>query len=178
MSYQYDYNAEATGHVIGLRRGYEQGFEAGEVEGWNKAVRMWNTEVETRWNPFVDRLTAERDEAIRARDELLEKLRHAAKQTHKWHNAFYSVLCALDSAMDVLEHAPQDMRTQMILSLAKRAEHMKSEGWIDSLPQDNSVMRTRASLTVDKLQKWWDQVRHLSKKAKAAEADRGQSPSP
>ena len=43
MSYQYDYNAEATGHVIGLRRGYEQGFEAGEVAGWNKAMREWNT---------------------------------------------------------------------------------------------------------------------------------------
>ena len=29
MSYQYDYNAEATGHVIGLRHGYEQGHEDG-----------------------------------------------------------------------------------------------------------------------------------------------------
>ncbi|OPE24512.1 hypothetical protein APB00_29160, partial [Pseudomonas aeruginosa] len=111
MSYQYDYNAEATGHVIGLRRGYEQGFEAGEVAGWNKAMREWNTEVETQWNPLVDRLTAERDEAIRTRDELLEQVRHAGQQTRKWHNAFYSVLCALDSAMDVLQHAPQEMRT-------------------------------------------------------------------
>ena len=174
MSYQYDYNAEATGHVIGLRRGYEQGFEAGEVAGWNKAMREWNTEVETQWNPLVDRLTAERDEAILARDELLEQVRHAGQQTRKWRTGFYSLLCALDSALDVLQDAPQAMRTRMIVDFAKRAEYMHKKGWIDSMPQDNAVVRSRARNTADQLAGWWKQVVHHAKKA--AEAD--QSPSP
>ena len=117
----YDYNAEATGHVIGLRRGSEQGHEAGYVDGHNDTAARWQRQIDEKWAPLVDRLTAERDEAIRARDELLEQVRHAGQQTRKWHNAFYSVLCALDSAMDVLQHAPQDMRTRMILDYAKRA---------------------------------------------------------
>ena len=176
MSYQYDYNAEATGHVIGLRRGYEQGHATGHDHGWNDAVAQWNAQIKDQWEPLVDRLTAERDEAIRARDELLEQVRHAGQQTKKWHNAFYSLLCALDSAMGVLEHAPQDMRTRMILDYAKRSEYMKDKGWIDSMPQENSVLRSRARPTADQLQGWWDQVLHHAKKA--AEADRTQSPSP
>ncbi|EFB3753665.1 hypothetical protein FPZ31_19095 [Escherichia coli] len=174
MSYQYDYTAEANGHVIGLRRGYEQGYAAGHDDGWNAAVAEWNAQIKNQWEPLVDRLTAERDEAIRDRDELLERVRHAGQQTRKWHNAFYSVLCALDSAMDVLQHAPQDMRTRMILDYAKRAEYMKNKGWIDSMPQENSVLRSRARPTADQLQGWWDQVLHLAKSA--AETD--QSPSP
>ena len=175
-SNQYDYNAEATGHVIGLRHGYEQGHEAGYVDGHNDTAARWQRQIDEKWAPLVDRLTAERDEAIRARDELLEQVRHAGQQTRKWHNAFYSVLCALDSAMDVLQHAPQDMRTRMILDYAKRAEYMKDKGWIDSMPQENSVLRSRARPTADQLQGWWDQVLHHAKKA--AEADRTQSPSP
>lgn len=92
MSYQYDYNAEATGHVIGLRHGYEQGHEAGYVDGHNDTAARWQRQIDEKWAPLVDRLTAERDEAIRARDELLEQVRHAGQQTRKWHNAFYSVL--------------------------------------------------------------------------------------
>lgn len=176
MSYQYDYTAEANGHVIGLRRGYQQGHAAGHDDGWNAAVAEWNAQIKNQWEPLVDRLTAERDEAIRARDELLEQVRHAGQQTRKWHNAFYSVLCALDSALEVLQHAPQEMRTRMILDLAKRAEYMHGKGWIDSMPQDNSVLRSRARPTADQLQGWWDQVLHHAKKA--AEADRTQSPSP
>lgn len=176
MSYQYDYTAEANGHVIGLRRGYEQGHAAGHDDGWNAAVAEWNAQIKNQWEPLVDRLTAERDEAIRARDELLEQVRHAGQQTRKWHNAFYSVLCALDSALEVLQHAPQEMRTRMILDLAKRADYMHGKGWIDSMPQDNSVLRSRARPTADQLQGWWDQVLHHAKKA--AEADRTQSPSP
>lgn len=176
MSYQYDYTAEANGHVIGLRRGYQQGHAAGHDDGWNAAVAEWNAQIKNQWEPLVDRLTAERDEAIRARDELLEQVRHAGQQTRKWHNAFYSVLCALDSALEVLQHAPQEMRTRMILDLAKRADYMHGKGWIDSMPQDNSVLRSRARPTADQLQGWWDQVLHHAKKA--AEADRTQSPSP
>lgn len=176
MSYQYDYTAEANGHVIGLRRGYEQGHAAGHDDGWNAAVAEWNAQIKNQWEPLVDRLTAERDEAIRARDELLEQVRHAGQQTRKWHNAFYSVLCALDSALEVLQDAPQEMRTRMMLDLAKRAEYMHGKGWIDAMPQDNSVLRSRARPTADQLQGWWDQVLHHAKKA--AEADRTQSPSP
>lgn len=174
MSYQYDYTAEANGHVIGLRRGYQQGHAAGHDDGWNAAVAEWNAQIKNQWEPLVDRLTAERDEAIRARDELLEQVRHADQQTRKWHNAFYSVLCALDSALEVLQDAPQEMRTRMILDLAKRAEYMHGKGWIDSMPQDNSVLRSRARPTADQLRGWWDQVLHHAKKA--AETD--QSPSP
>ena len=68
MSYQYDYNAEATGHVIGLRHGYEQGHEAGYVDGHNDTAARWQRQIDEKWAPLVDRLTAERDEAIRARD--------------------------------------------------------------------------------------------------------------
>ena len=174
MSYQYDHNAEATGHVIGLRRGYEQGHATGHDHGWNDALAQWNAQIKDQWEPLVDRLTAERDEAIHARDELLEQVRHAGQQTKKWHNAFYSLLCALDSAMGVLEHAPQDMRTRMILDLAKRAEYMKDKGWIDSMPQNNSVLRSRARPTADQLQGWWDQVIAHAKKA----ADRDNNPTP
>ena len=174
MNGQYDYNAEATGHVIGLRHGYEQGHEAGYVDGQNDTAARWQKQIDEKWEPLVDRLTAERDEAIRARDDLLEQVRHAGQQTTKWHNAFYSVLCALDSAMGVLEHAPQDMRTRMILDLAKRAEYMKDRGWIDSMPQNNSVLRSRARPTADQLQGWWDQVIAHAKKA----ADRDNNPTP
>mgnify|MGYP005844685177 FL=1 len=176
MTYQYDYMAESTGHVIGLRRGYEQGYAAGHDCGWNEAVARWQKQIDNEWAPLVDRLTAERDEAIRDRDELLEVVRHAGQQTREWHNAFYSVLCALDSAMEVLEHAPQDMRTRMMLDYAERAEYMKDKGWIDSMPQNNSVLRSRARPTADQLQGWWDQV--IANAKKAAEADRTKSPSP
>jgi hypothetical protein len=176
MSYKYDYMAESTGHVIGLRRGYEQGHEAGYVDGHNDTAARWQKQIDEYWDPLVDRLTAERDEAIRARDELLEQVRHAGQQTRKWHTAFYSLLCALDSAMDVLQHAPQDMRTRMILDYAQRAKHMHGKGCIDSMPQDNSVVRSYARQTADQLQGWWDQV--LLHAKKAAEADRNQSASP
>ncbi|APR05271.1 hypothetical protein [Thauera chlorobenzoica] len=172
----YDYNAEATGHVIGLRRGYEQGHAAGYADGHNDVVARWHKEVEEQWGPLVDRLTAERDEAIRARDELLEQVRHAGQQTRKWSTAFYSLLCALDSALEVLQDAPQTMRTRMVVDFAKRAEYMHEKGWIDSMPQDNSVVRSRARKTADQLAGWWNQVVHHAKKA--AEADRNQSPSP
>ena len=176
MSYQYDYTAEANGHVIGLRRGYQQGHAAGYADGHNDVVARWHKEVREQWEPLVDRLTAERDEAIRDRDELLERVRHAGQQTQKWSKAFYSLLCALDSALEVLQDAPQEMRTRMVLDLAKRAEYMHGKGWIDSMPQENSVLRSRARPTADQLQGWWDQVLHHAKKA--AEADRTQSPSP
>ena len=176
MTYQYDYMAESTGHVIGLRRGYEQGYAAGHDCGWNEAVARWEAQVRNQWEPLVDRLTAERDEAIRARDELLEQVRHAGQQTREWHNAFYSVLCALDSAMEVLEHAPQDMRTRMMLDYAERAEYMKAKGWIDSMPQENSVLRSRSRPTADQLQGWWDQM--IAHAKKAAEAGSTKSPGP
>lgn len=103
MSYQYDYNAEATGHVD--RHGTNRGTRPAMWTATTTPPLAGNVRSMRSGHPLVDRLTAERDEAIRARDELLEQVRHAGQQTRKWHNAFYSVLCALDSAMDVLQHA-------------------------------------------------------------------------
>ena len=183
MTYQYDYTAESNGYVIGLRNGYEQGYEAGYVDGHNDTAARWQKQIDNEWEPLVDRLTAERDEAIRERDEvirdrdeLLEVVNHAGLQTRKWHNAFYSLLCALESAMKVLEQAPQDMRTRMMLDYAKRAEYMKAKGWIDTMPQENSVLRSRSRPTADRLQGWWNQVFAHAKKA--AEADSTKSPGP
>lgn len=172
MSYQYDYAAESNGHVIGLRRGYEQGFKAGQVKGWNKALSEWETEVKTQWEPLVDRLTAERNEAVLAHNELLEQVRAAGQQNKNWHYAFYSLLCALDSAMEVLEQAPQELRTRMMIDFAKRAEFMRGTGSINSMPQQNEVVRNRAPKTANQLQGWWDQAVAFAKKS----ADRDKTP--
>ena len=172
----YDYNAEATGHVIGLRRGYEQGHAAGYVDGHNDTAARWQRQIDEEWAPLVDRLTAERDEAIRARDEFLEQARHAGRENQQLLEAFYCVLCTLNSAMVVLERAPQDMRTKMILDYVERVNYMYDKGWIRSFPHDNSVLRSHSRPTADQLKGWWNQVLSLAKKA--AEADPGQSPSP
>ena len=174
MSYQYDYAAESNGHVIGLRRGYEQGFKAGEVKGWNKALAQWETEVKTQWEPLVDRLTAERNEAVLAHNELLEQLRAAGQKNKNWHYAFNSLVCALDSAMEVLEHAPQEMRTRMMIDFTERATYMHSKGYITSMPQQNALVRANAPKTADKLRGWWDQAVAFAKKT----TDRDKNPAP
>ncbi len=174
MSYQYDYAAESNGHVIGLRRGYEQGRAAGYADGHNDVVKRWHKEVREQWEPLVDRLTAERNEAVLAHNELLEQLRAAGQKNKNWHYAFNSLVCALDSAMEVLEHAPQEMRTRMMIDLTNRATYMHSKGWINSLPQQNEVVRSLASKTANQLQGWWDQAVAFAKKT----TDRDKNPAP
>jgi hypothetical protein len=152
------YLAESTGLSIGRRQGYEQGYAVGHADGNNAAVASWQEQITLQWEPLVDRLTAERDDLLRQRDELLVNIRHAERETQQWHYGFYSMLCALKAAMDVLQAGPQDTRTRMILEFAKRAEAMKADGWIDSMPQDNATVRARAPKTADQLQSWWNQV--------------------
>lgn len=175
MSYQYDYNAEATGHVIGLRRGYEQGHAAGYVDGNNDAVARWNQQVEQQWAPLVDRLTAERDAALRDRDAAREEVRRLGKEARHWRTGFYSLLCALDSALDVLQSAPQALRTRMIVDFGKRVDYMHDKGWIDSMPYDNATVRQLAPRTADQLKGWWQQV--IAHAKAAAERDQS-SPTP
>ncbi len=170
----YDYQAESTGHVIGLRRGYEQGHAAGYADGHNDTAARWQKQIDEEWDPLVDRLTAERDEAIRARDELREQVRSAAQQNKKWHHACYSLLCALDSAMDVLQRAPQDMRTRMMVDYAKRVDYMHGKGWIDAMPHENEIVKQCSRKTADQLKGWWNQVIARAKKA----ADRDTTPTP
>lgn len=172
MSYQYDYAAESNGHVIGLRRGYDQGYAAGHADGHNETATRWQRQIDNEWAPLVDRLTAERNEAVLAHNELLEQVRAAGQQNKNWHYAFYSLLCALDSAMTVLEHAPQELRTRMMIDFAKRAEFMRGTGSINSMPQQNEVVRNRAPKTANQLQGMWDQALALAKKS----ADRDKTP--
>jgi hypothetical protein len=154
----YDYAAESTGHVIGLRQGYDQGYEAGLIDGNNAAVASWQEQVTHQWEPLVDRLTAERDDLRRQRDELLADIRRAGQETQQWRYGFYSMACALRAALNGLQTGPQAMRTQMILELAKRAEAMHADGLINSMPQDNATVRAHAPKTAVQLQNWWNQV--------------------
>jgi hypothetical protein len=170
----YDYLAESTGLAIGRRQGYADGHAAGYVDGNNDAVARWNRQVDEKWAPLVDCLTAERDAAIRDRDAAREEVRQLGQQASRWRTGFYSLLCALDSALDALQAAPQSLRTRMIVDLGKRTEYMYDKGWIDSMPYDNAIIRQLAPKTGDQLKGWWQQVITRAKQ----DTERDQSPTP
>ena len=167
----YDFLAESTGHVIGLRRGYNQGFEAGYAKGHNKVIDDWQKETDEVWQPLVARLTAERDAALRERnaaiqdrDELLKQLRSAGQKNVEWHHACYSALCALDASMEVLHHQPQELRSRMLIDYTQRANLMAKKGLIDRMPHENPLLRQCSAMTVDRLKGWRDQALAIGRK--------------
>ena len=185
----YDFLAESTGHVIGLRRGYSQGHETGYVDGHNDTAKRWQKQIDEEWQPLVDRLTAERDAAIKAhntlflrsqeqlqaltnernklthdRDELLKQLRSAGQKNVEWHHACYSALCALDASMEVLHHQPQQLRSRMLIDYTQRANLMAKKGLIDRMPHENPLLRQCSAMTVDRLKGWRDQALAIGRK--------------
>lgn len=153
----YDYAAENNGWAIGAAQGVRRGREDGYRMGWDDAC--------DEWRPHFEKLTDERDQAIAERDhainmhnELVLQMRKMGQEHQQLVKAFYSVLCTLESAMDVLEDAPQVMRTDMMCEYARRYDALEKKGMIDCAPQDNGVLRTVARNTADKLVGWYYQA--------------------
>lgn len=168
--------AEGHGMNVGRRLGEEEGFAKGQKYGYEQGhTTGWNEAIRAQHQPFEE-LRRQRDELIRERDDLRETITQAGKQTKKWLRGFNSLLCILDSAMDVLQNAPQDMRTRMVMDYAKRAEYMKSKEMIHVMPTEDSVVKSRAPKTAAQMKGWWDQV--IARAKKTAECAESESPTP
>lgn len=168
------YLAESTGLAIGRRQGYQDGYAAGHDAGWNACVKDWNAQIRDQWEPLVDRLTAERDAALQECEALRAELRKQGQQKRAWETGFCSLMCSLDAAMDALQEAPQGLRNKMIVSLGQRADTLHKNGWIQSMPWDDAIVRAKAKSTAAKLRGWWDQTLAQAKKS----AERDSTPTP
>lgn len=170
--------AESHGRSVGRRQGEEEGYKNGRQEGYDRGhTAGWNEAIEAD-RPEFENLQRQRDKLLRERDELLEVVNHASKQNQKWMHGFNSLLCILDSAMGVLQNAPQSMRTQMVMDYSERAGYMKTKEMIHTMPSEDSVVRTRAPSTAAQMKGWWDQVLAHAKKAAEKTSDHTDSPTP
>ena len=156
------------GEETGYKNGQQNGYEQGHTDGWNEAILIER--------PKFSELRQQLEAITRERDDLREAITHAGKQTKKWLHGFNSLLCILDSAMDVLQNAPQAQRTKMVMDYAKRAEYMKSKEMIHVMPTEDLVVKTRAPRTAAQMKGWWDQV--IAHARKAAERTQSESPTP